>query len=85
MLGGQKLRPQWERDLPEHERDALDRSRAQVEHFASWTAMHGDGRDRMLLRIEAKLDELLRRLPPPPIDQRQEHDSPSYQDGAQRG
>lgn len=24
-------------------------------------------------------------LPPPPIYQRQEHDSPSYQDGAQRG
>lgn len=63
MTGGQQLRPQWERDLPQWERDALDRQRGQEAHFASWTAMHGDGRDRALLRIEAKLDELLRRLP----------------------
>ncbi len=72
----QQLRPEWERNLSEWERDALDRQRGKDAHFRSWTAMHGDGRDQMLMRIEAKLDDLLRRLPAPPVDQR-EHDDGS--------
>lgn len=61
--GGQRLRPQWERDLPEHQRDELDRQRARAVGIAAH-GMHGP--DQMT-RVEAKLDELLRRLPPPPV------------------
>lgn len=68
--GYQNLRPQWERDLPEYEREALDRRRGQDTHFKAHAMTNGTARDRTLVRIEDKLDQILRLLSAPPIDQR---------------